>query len=174
RGSRNQSNKTQRIETRQYKKRVNIGCSQNGIYSINVNATILEVGFLEVVGNTLYTDIKKLSEDTEKCLSSHIELLSIIKRKFTFYVMHQTNGGLHVVDVLTEFSIPSTKDQLYVLKEIIENVYLFKKIIPLTKTHVGISESPVNTSPFKASRIYDALKILNNISVVNQIMKNTV
>ncbi|CAG8613746.1 16494_t:CDS:2, partial [Funneliformis caledonium] len=62
----NQSNKTQRIETRQYKQRVSIGCSQDRIYSININATILEVGFLEVVGNALYTDIKKLSEDTEK------------------------------------------------------------------------------------------------------------
>lgn len=40
-----------------------MGCSQDGIYSINVNATnatIMEVGFLEVVGNALYTDIKKL------------------------------------------------------------------------------------------------------------------
>ncbi|CAG8596567.1 13046_t:CDS:2, partial [Funneliformis caledonium] len=60
--------------------------------------------------------------------------------------------------------------QLYVLKEVIENVYLFKsriidyylavqKIIPLTKTHVGVSESPVNASPSKASRTHDALKI---------------
>ncbi|CAG8788328.1 23699_t:CDS:2 [Gigaspora margarita] len=193
----NQSNKTQRIETRQYKQRVSIGCSQDGIYSINVNATILEVGFLEVIGNALYTDIKKLSEDTEKvfkCMQisihyqrqhyisrgateqkvSSIESYGIVvyQRKFTFYVMHRTNGGLHVVDVLTEFSIPSTKDQLYVLKEIIENVYLFKsrimdyylsvqKIIPLTKTHVGVSESPVDASPSKASssRAHDALKI---------------
>ncbi|GBB93701.1 hypothetical protein RclHR1_22180003 [Rhizophagus clarus] len=169
----NQTNKTQRIETRQYKQRISIGCSQDGIYTINVNATILEVGFLEVVGNALYTDIKKLSEDTEKvfkCVQisihyqrqhyisrgateqevSSIESYGVVvyQRRFTFYVMHRTNGGLHVVDVLTEFSIPSTKDQLYVLKEVIENVYLFKsrimdyylavqKIIPLTKTHVG-------------------------------------
>ncbi|CAG8488977.1 19201_t:CDS:2 [Rhizophagus irregularis] len=67
------------------------------------------------------------------------------KRKFAFYVMHRTNGGLHVVDVLTEFSIPSTKDQL------------FKKIVPFTKTHVGVSESPVDASPSKASRTHDAL-----------------
>ena len=40
--------------------------------------------------------------------------------------MYRTNGGLHVVDVLTEFSIPNTKDQLYVLKEVVENVYSFK------------------------------------------------
>ncbi|EXX74777.1 hypothetical protein RirG_047880 [Rhizophagus irregularis DAOM 197198w] len=59
--------------------------------------------------------------------------------------MHRTNGGLHVVDVLTEFSIPSTKDQL------------FKKIVPFTKTHVGVSESPVDASPSKASRTHDAL-----------------
>ncbi|CAH1770929.1 10797_t:CDS:1, partial [Entrophospora sp. SA101] len=49
-------------------------------------------------------------------------------RMFTFYVMHQTNGGLRVVDIIKEFSIPSTKDQLYILREVIEieNVYLFK------------------------------------------------
>jgi len=64
----NLSNKTQRNETRQYKQRVSIGCSQDGIYSINVNAVVLEVGFLEVVGNALYTDIKKLNDDTEKVL----------------------------------------------------------------------------------------------------------
>ncbi|CAG8829792.1 26997_t:CDS:1, partial [Dentiscutata erythropus] len=62
------SNKTQRNETRQYKQRVSIGCSQDGIYSINVNAVVLEVGFLEVIGNALYTDIKKLNDDTEKVL----------------------------------------------------------------------------------------------------------
>ncbi|RIA84585.1 hypothetical protein C1645_832040 [Glomus cerebriforme] len=122
----NQSNKTQRIETRQYK----------------------QLGFLEVVGNALYTNIKKLSEDTEKvfkCMQisiyyqcqhyisrgaseqevSSIESYGIVvyQRKFTFYVMHRTNG---VVDILTEFSIPNTKDQLYVSKEVIENVYSFK------------------------------------------------
>ncbi|CAG8743496.1 17876_t:CDS:2, partial [Cetraspora pellucida] len=41
------SNKMQRNETRQYKQQVSIGCSQDGIYSINVNAVVLEVGFLE-------------------------------------------------------------------------------------------------------------------------------
>ncbi|CAG8750491.1 17129_t:CDS:2, partial [Acaulospora morrowiae] len=64
----NLSNKTQRNETRQYKQRVSIGCSQDGIYSINVNAVVLEVGFLEVIGNALYADIKKLNNDTEKVL----------------------------------------------------------------------------------------------------------
>ncbi|CAJ0877934.1 22159_t:CDS:10 [Entrophospora sp. SA101] len=190
----NKSNKAQRNETRQYRQRVSIGCSQDGIYSINVNAIILEVGFLEVIGNALYTDVKKLNEDTEKvfkCMQisiyyqrqhylsrgateqqvSSIESYGIIvyQRMFTFYVMHQTNGGLHVVDIIKEFSIPSTKDQLYILREVIENVYLFKsrimdyylvmqKIIPFTKTHVCINESPVDASPSKVSRAYDALK----------------
>ncbi|CAJ0630851.1 3301_t:CDS:2 [Entrophospora sp. SA101] len=72
--------------------------------------------------------------------------------------MHQTNGGLHVVDIIKEFSVPSTKDQLYILREVIENVYLFKKIIPFTKTHVCINESPIDASPSKVSRSYDALK----------------
>ncbi|CAJ0844086.1 8411_t:CDS:2, partial [Entrophospora sp. SA101] len=65
---------------------------------------------------------------------------------------------LHVVDIIKEFSVPSTKDQLYILREVIENVYLFKKIIPFTKTHVCINESPIDASPSKVSRSYDALK----------------
>ncbi|CAG8819426.1 3479_t:CDS:2, partial [Dentiscutata erythropus] len=90
-------------------------------------------------------------------------------RTFTIYVMHRTSEGLYVVDTLTEFNIPNTKDQLYILKEVIENVYLFKsrimdyylmvqKIVPYTKVHVGINESPVEASPSKASRTYDASK----------------
>ncbi|CAG8615431.1 8372_t:CDS:10 [Diversispora eburnea] len=178
-----------RNETRQYKQRVSIGCSQDGIYSINVNAVVLEVGFLEVVGSALYTDIKKLNGDTEKVLKcmqisihyqrqhylsrgateqqvSLVESYGIVvyHRTFTIYVMHRTNEGLYVVDTLTEFSIPNTKDQLYILKEVIENVYFFKsrvmdyyltvqKIVPYTKIHVGINESPVEASPSKASML---------------------
>ena len=81
----NQSNKSQRIETRQYKQRISIGCSQDGIYSISVNTTILEVGFLEVVGNTLYTDVKKLSEDVFKYMqiSIYYQRQHYISRKAT-------------------------------------------------------------------------------------------
>jgi hypothetical protein len=32
-----------------------------------------------------------------------------------------------------------------------------QKIVPLTKTHVGVSESPVDASPSQASRTHDAL-----------------
>ncbi|CAH1759482.1 1499_t:CDS:2, partial [Entrophospora sp. SA101] len=88
-----------------------------------------------VIGNTLYTDVKKLNKDIEKVFKC-----------------------LHVVDIIKEFSVPSTKDQLYILREVIENVYLFKKIIPFTKTHVCINESPIDASPSKVSRSYDALK----------------
>ena len=62
----NISNKTQWNKTRQYKQRVSIWCPQDGIYLINVNSIILEVGFLDVIGNTLYADVKKLSDDTKK------------------------------------------------------------------------------------------------------------
>ncbi|CAG8586366.1 9808_t:CDS:2, partial [Scutellospora calospora] len=57
--------KNQRNETRQYKQRIQIGCYQDGIYTINGNATIFEIGFLEVVGSTNCVDITKLNEDTE-------------------------------------------------------------------------------------------------------------
>ena len=43
--------------------------------------------------------------------------------------MHRTSEGLYVADTLTEFNIPNTKDQLYILKEVIEKVYLFKVYI---------------------------------------------
>ena len=62
----NTSSKNQRNETRQYKQRVQIGCYQDGIYKINVNATVFEIAFLEVVGSAVYVDVTKLKEDTEK------------------------------------------------------------------------------------------------------------
>ena len=59
-------NENQRNETRQYKQGIQIGCYQDGIYTINVNAIIFEIGFLKVVGSAIYDDITKLNEDTEK------------------------------------------------------------------------------------------------------------
>jgi len=35
---------------------------------------------------------------------------------------------------------------------------MVQKIVPYTKVHVGINESPVEASPSKASRTYDASK----------------
>jgi len=40
--------------------------------------------------------------------------------------MHNTCGGLYVVDRLMEFSIPDSIDQLYILEEVVEKVYMFK------------------------------------------------
>ena len=40
--------------------------------------------------------------------------------------MHNIHGGINIVDKLTEFCIPNSKDQLYVLEEVIEKVYMFK------------------------------------------------
>ncbi|KAF0397928.1 hypothetical protein F8M41_009895 [Gigaspora margarita] len=146
----NKLSKNQRNETRQYKQRIQIGCYQDGIYTINVNAIIFEISFLEVVGSGIYVDITKLNEDTEKifkCMQisifyqrqhhlqrgakeqqlTSLESYGIIvyQRTFTIYVMHQ-KMGIYVVDKLTEFSIPNSKDQLYVLREVIEKVYMFK------------------------------------------------
>ncbi|CAG8642875.1 73_t:CDS:10, partial [Paraglomus brasilianum] len=111
---------------------------------------LIRIGFLEVVGSAIYDDITKLNEDTEKvfkCMQMSIfyqrqhhlqrgakeqQLTSlesygiiVYQRTFTIYVMHQ-NMGIYVVDKLTEFSIPNSKDQLYVLREVIEKVYMFK------------------------------------------------
>ncbi|CAG8455472.1 11467_t:CDS:10 [Ambispora leptoticha] len=172
----------QRNETRQYKRRVSIGYSQDGIYSINVNAVVLEVGFLEVIGNALYTDLKKLNDNTEKVfiinvnqsrepIDSMATSLSIFARRqhylsrgvteqqvffvesygivvyqqmFTIYVMHRTSEDLYVVDALTEFNIPNTKDQLYILKEVIEHVYLFKALASVISKKAPFNEEWVN------------------------------
>ncbi|CAG8786036.1 16255_t:CDS:2 [Gigaspora margarita] len=62
----NKLSKNQRNETRQYKQRIQIGCYQDGIYTVNINAIIFEIGFLEVVRSAIYVNITKLNEDTEK------------------------------------------------------------------------------------------------------------
>ena len=49
-----------------------------------------------------------------------------LERETTIYTMHRYKGGLHIVDILTNFTIPDNKDQAYVLDEIIEKVYFFK------------------------------------------------
>ncbi|PKY48641.1 hypothetical protein RhiirA4_464298 [Rhizophagus irregularis] len=132
----NVSCKSQRNETQQYKQRVQIGCSQNGIYKISINAIVFKIGFLEVIGNAIHTDITKLNEDTEKILKcmqisffyqrqhylqygvkeqllNFLESYEIIvyKQIFTIYIIHRTRNGIYIVDIkLTEFSIPNSKD----------------------------------------------------------------
>ncbi|CAB4473954.1 unnamed protein product [Rhizophagus irregularis] len=44
----------------------------------------------------------------------------------TIYSMHRIKGGLHIVDIVTNFTIPDNKDQVYVIDEVIEKVYFFK------------------------------------------------
>ncbi|CAG8601202.1 5637_t:CDS:10 [Diversispora eburnea] len=183
-------NKIQRVETRQYMQRVSIGCHQDGIFEVNINATTFEIGFLEVIGNALIVDIKKLNGDLDKVLKAmqislfyqrqhHIQrgatddLLTclesygiiVYQRIFTIYIMHITSGGLYIVDKLTEFCIPNSKDQLYTMEEIIEKVYMFKsrimdyclkirKITPnYVQPHINTTESPVKASPSKNSKI---------------------
>ncbi|CAG8716064.1 9465_t:CDS:2, partial [Racocetra fulgida] len=58
--------KTQRNETEQQEHRIRLGCNQDGIIDISLNVMDLEIGFMEVVGSAIDTDLKKLSEDTEK------------------------------------------------------------------------------------------------------------
>jgi len=55
----------------------------------------------------------------------------------TFYdLCYALNMGIYVVDKLTEFSIPNSKDQLYVLREVIEKVYMFKVWIESLMSHL--------------------------------------
>ncbi|CAG8603311.1 461_t:CDS:2, partial [Paraglomus occultum] len=41
---------------------------------------------------------------------------------------------------------------------IMDYYLMIQKIVPYTKVHIGINESPVEASPSKASRTYDASK----------------
>ncbi|CAH1759454.1 1602_t:CDS:2, partial [Entrophospora sp. SA101] len=68
-------------------------------------------------------------------------------RTFTIYVMHNIHGGLYIVDKLTEFCIPNSKDQLYALEEVIEKVYMFKAL------DFDTAKSPVEASPSKNSKV---------------------
>lgn len=47
----NMLTKTQRNETEQQKHRIRLGCNQDGIIEVSLNATDLEIGFMEVVGS---------------------------------------------------------------------------------------------------------------------------
>ncbi|CAG8608745.1 3689_t:CDS:1, partial [Cetraspora pellucida] len=42
--------------------------------------------------------------------------------------------------------------------QIMDYYLMVQKIVPYTKVHVGINESPVEASPSKALRTYDASK----------------
>ncbi|CAG8796216.1 28742_t:CDS:2, partial [Gigaspora margarita] len=99
--------KEHRNQMREIKPRVCLGSKHDGILKVHVNACEFEIGFLEVVGSPSKTDVKGYYEDLEKLLK----------------------GGLHLVDVLTEFTIPESMDQAYVLEEIIKKVYFFKSRI---------------------------------------------
>jgi len=101
-----------------------------------MNATEMEIGFLEVVGNAVDVDITGYYGDMEKlfkvmqisifyqrqhhlkrnatenqllCLQSFGVL--VYQRETTIYTMHRAKGGLHIVDIVTNFTIPDNKEQ---------------------------------------------------------------
>ncbi|RIA89552.1 hypothetical protein C1645_824665 [Glomus cerebriforme] len=99
------------------KPHVNLGSKHDGILKIYMNSIEMEIGFLEVVGNAVNVDVTGYYEDMEKLFKEH---------ETTIYTMHRAKGGLHIVDIVTNFTIPDSKDQAYVISEIIEKVYFFK------------------------------------------------
>ncbi|CAG8587431.1 3442_t:CDS:10 [Funneliformis caledonium] len=177
--------KAQRIETRVRTQRLSLGCRQDGVIIVNVNGTSMEVGFMEVVGSAVYDDLTKLSEDLEKVLKcmqislfyqrqhhlqrgaseKQLQILESYERAATIYTMHCASG-LYIVDKMTEFFIPNSKDQLHVLKEeVIEKVYMFKsrvidyylklsKLTPnFTHTYVKVDELPTTASPSRKKKL---------------------
>ncbi|CAG8511652.1 7348_t:CDS:2, partial [Paraglomus occultum] len=82
------------------------------------------------------------------------------QRKTTIYTMHRYKGGLHIVDILTNFTIPDNKDQTCVLDEIVEKVYSFKsrvmdyylklqEISWKAQKYTPSNENPLEVSPAK-------------------------
>ncbi|CAG8708599.1 16278_t:CDS:10, partial [Dentiscutata erythropus] len=162
--------KTQRIETRECTQRLSLGCRQDGVIIINVNGTTVEVGFMEVVESAIYDDLTKLSEDLEKVLKC-MQISLFYQRQHHLQRGASENqlqilesyGIVVYTDKITEFSIPNSKDQLHVLKEVIEKVYMFKsrvmdyylkisRLTPnFTHTHVKVDELPTIASPKRAS-----------------------
>ncbi|CAG8792919.1 31415_t:CDS:2, partial [Gigaspora margarita] len=83
-------------------------------------------GVLEVVGNATVVDLKKYREDKEKLFKAiqlsifyqrqhhlrhnapeeQLKCLQSFERKTTIYTMHRVKGGLYVVDILSNFTIP--------------------------------------------------------------------
>lgn len=119
-------------------------------------------------------------------LSSYFPLL-MLERIFTIYIMHRMRGGIYIVDKLTEFSIPNSKDQLYALKKrsicliiwcmfvsvfarltrffvwqsrVMDYYLAVQKIPSSTKTYTSIKESPTEASPSKTSNWTSKLLIL--------------
>jgi len=180
--------KKQRNETKGQNPRVNFGTKHDGILKIYMNASDMEIGFLEVVGNAMAEDITGYHGDMEKlfkvmqisifyqrqhhlisgasedqllCLQSFGVL--VYQRETTIYTMHRVKGGLHIVDILTNFTIPDNKDQVYVIDEIIQKVYLFKsrimdyyiilqKISQKVQKYSPSNENPLEASPSKRSK----------------------
>ncbi|CAG8665870.1 2569_t:CDS:2, partial [Ambispora leptoticha] len=177
--------KQHRNQTKGQKPRVMLGSNHDGILKIYMNASEIEIGFLEVVGNAMVVDLKKCREDLEKlfkvmqlsifyqrqhhlrrnateeqldCLQSFG--VFVYQRETTIYTMHRYKGGLHIVDILTNFTIPDNKDQAYVLDEIVEKVYFFKsrvmdyyvklqEISRKAQKYTPSNENPLEASPAK-------------------------
>ncbi|CAJ0627188.1 13315_t:CDS:10 [Entrophospora sp. SA101] len=141
-----------------YVQRVSIGCHQDGIFEVNVNAMTFEIGFFEVVGNALIVDITKLNGDLDK-ISLFYQRQHHTQRGATGdqLVCLESYGiivyWLYIVDKLTEFCIPNSKNQLYALEEVIEKVYMLKITPNYVQTHINTTESPVEASPSKNSKV---------------------
>ncbi|GBB92119.1 hypothetical protein RclHR1_01970001 [Rhizophagus clarus] len=67
-------------------------------------------------------DMKKLFKAMQISIFYQHQHHLISECETTIYTMHQVKGGLHVVDILTNFAIRDNKGQAYV----IQKVYFFK------------------------------------------------
>ncbi|CAG8535130.1 16099_t:CDS:2, partial [Funneliformis mosseae] len=172
--------KKHRNETNGRKPRVNLGSKHDGILKIYMNATEMEIGFLEVVGNAVNGDVTGYYGDMENysriynfkifiysCLERPIAInliefvifsfgVLVYQRETTIYTMHRAKGGLHIVDIVTNFTIPDSKDQAYVISEkcifssrVMDYYSKLQDISPKVQEYSHINENLLEASPSK-------------------------
>ncbi|CAG8583690.1 13209_t:CDS:2, partial [Funneliformis caledonium] len=122
-------------------------------------------GIRQMVENLGYQSFIHLKRNATKSQLLFLQSFGVLvyQRETTIYAMHRAKGGLHIVDIITNFTIPDNKDQVYVIDEIIEKVYFFKPsnglLLKVARNIAKVQEySPTNENSLEASPSKRALK----------------
>ncbi|RIA86056.1 hypothetical protein C1645_807963 [Glomus cerebriforme] len=122
----NVDRKNQKVLSKSPEERRSTGWYHDGILTININGINFQIGFLEVVGNAIVEDHKKMTSDLQKILKG---------RDFIFYAMIYYDGA-YLVDEIFSFTIPDTPTQLYLLKDIVTDLMSFRARVEHTYTQI--------------------------------------
>ncbi|CAG8495088.1 643_t:CDS:2 [Acaulospora colombiana] len=70
-------------------------------------------------------------------------LVYLCTRETIIYTMHRCKGGLHIVDILTNFTIPDNKDQ----SRVIDYYLKLQEISRKAQKYAPSNENPLEASP---------------------------